>query len=331
MSFLRKPFTFGRIELPSNIFYAPLAGCTDLPFRQMAAAYRPGLFFCEMVKIEALIRRHPRTLRYLDYTPEMHPIGAQICGSRPSIAAEAAKIIEEMGFDAIDLNCGCPVDKVTKDGSGSGLLKNPQKIGEIVHAIASAVKIPVSLKIRSGWNEQEINAVAVTQIAEQAGACAIIVHGRTRAQGYRGTANRSIVRDCKAAARHILVIGNGDIFDGPGAEQMFAETNCDGILVARGTLGRPWIVEDIERHLSNRPPADRTMQEVRRSLLDHFLLIQQYQSEKQAVMDMRRVGCWYLKAFHGAKPLRLQIIQGTSSAEMLKMVDRFDWEGVRRG
>jgi hypothetical protein len=142
---LRRPFSFGTIELPSNIFCAPLAGCSDLPFRLMTNHFRPGLLFCEMVKIEALIRNSPRTLRFLDYTPEMHPIGAQICGSKPAVAAAAAKIIEDLGFDVIDLNCGCPVGKVVKDGSGSGLLRNPERIGEMISAIASSVKIPVTI------------------------------------------------------------------------------------------------------------------------------------------------------------------------------------------
>ena len=322
---LRRPFLFGGIELPSNIFCAPLAGCSDLPFRQMTSQFRPGLIFCEMIKIEALVRSNARTCRYLDITSEMRPIGAQICGSKPAIAADAAKIIEDLGFDVIDLNCGCPVDKVVKDGSGSGLLKTPERIGEIVSAMASAVRIPVTIKIRSGWDDARINAVLVTTIAERAGAKAITIHGRTRMQGYKGKSDREIIRECKRAAKTILVIGNGDVVDGESALQMFEETGCDGILLARGTLGQPWIFEDIYRYLENLPPIQRTVEDIRLSLIDHFQKITQYQSSRQAVFDMRRVGCWYLKRCIGAKALRVQINQAASLEEVFSLIDQFDW------
>ncbi len=325
---LRRPFSLGSLELPSNIFCAPLAGCSDLPFRQMTSRFRPGLIFCEMIKIEALIHNNSKTSRFLDYTPDMRPIGAQICGSKPQIAATAAKIVEDLGFDVIDLNCGCPVDKVVKDGSGSGLLKTPELIGEIVSAIVSAVRIPVTIKIRSGWNDLEINAVSVTTIAEQAGAAAITVHGRTRAQGYKGSADWEIIGECKRAAKTIRVIGNGDVVDGESAARMFEKTGCDGVLVARGTLGQPWIIEDIERHLSGLPPIQRTLEDLRSTLIDHFQKITQYQPERQAVLDMRRVGCWYLKRCIGAKALRMQINQAVSLDEVFLLLDTFDWSSL---
>ena len=159
-----KPFQMGKKVLPSNIFYAPLAGCSDFPFRKMSAKYRPGLMYCEMVKMDALIRSDVNTFHLLDYDASMHPIGAQLCGSKPEIAGKAAKIMEELGFDVVDLNCGCPVDKITKDGSGSGMLKNPELIGEMVSNMIAAVKIPVTVKIRAGWDENSINAVEITRI-----------------------------------------------------------------------------------------------------------------------------------------------------------------------
>ena len=185
MAFYKSPYFLKNLELSSNIFCSPLAGCSDLPFRRMTSFFSPGLIFCEMVKMDALIRHDPNTYRLLDYEKEMHPIGAQLCGSKVDLAAPCARIIEDLGFDVIDLNCGCPVDKVTKDGSGSGLLKDPNKIGEILEKMVNAVSIPVTVKVRAGWNEEEINAPLITQIAEEAGAAAIFVHGRTRAQGYR--------------------------------------------------------------------------------------------------------------------------------------------------
>ena len=328
---LRRPFVLGTKTLPSNIFCAPLAGCSDLPLRQVIHAFQPGLFFCEMVKIEAITRKNARTCRYLDYTPEMHPIGAQICGSKPALAAEAARIIEDLGFDVIDLNCGCPVDKVIKDGSGSGLLRQPEQIGEIVSAMVAAVRIPVTVKIRAGWDSQQINAVSVTQIAEQAGAAAITVHGRTRQQGYRGSADWDIIRKCKQAAKNILVIGNGDVFSADHAERLFLETGCDGILIARGMLGRPWIIEDIYRKLSDLPVIERSIHDIRHVLIDHFQKITHYQPESQVVFDMRRVGCWYLKLFSGAKALRTQINHAQTVQEVWGILESFDWDSLQAG
>src|SRR5579872_1226411 len=164
------PFFIGSVKLPNKVLYAPLAGCSDLPFRRMSRHYGPGIVYCEMVKIDALVRNDSNTYRLLDYDIGMHPIGAQICGSKPKIAAAAARIVEDLGFDVIDFNCGCPVDKVTKDGSGSGMLKTPELIGEVLCEMMAAVKIPVTVKIRAGWDEKSINAVEITNIAEKAGA-----------------------------------------------------------------------------------------------------------------------------------------------------------------
>lgn len=326
MDFLKTPFFLGDLRLPNNLFYAPLAGCSDLPFRQMGNLYRPGLFYCEMVKMDALVRHDVGTYRLLDYTPDMHPIGAQLCGSKPDLAAPSARIIEELGFDTVDLNCGCPVDKVTKDGSGSGLLKEPERIGEILSNIVAAVTIPVTVKIRTGWDEDHIVAADIVSIAEQAGAKAITVHGRTRAQGYQGNANWERIRACKEKAKTIHVIGNGDVFDAQSAEHLFSTTRCDAILVARGTLGKPWIVEDIERNLRKEPPLKRDSEWVKEVLLLHFEKILRYRSDKQALLDFRRVGCWYLKDCYGAKSLRVKINQSQTPKEAIQHIQEFYWE-----
>lgn len=317
--------------MPNNVFYAPLAGCSDLPYRFMSSKYRPGIFYCEMVKIDALVRHDPHTFRLLDYEPGMHPIGAQICGSKPKMAAEAARIIESLGFDVLDFNCGCPVDKVTKDGSGSGMLRNPALIGEVLSQVIAAVKIPVTVKIRAGWDENSINAAEITQIAEAAGAKAITIHGRTRAQGYKGPANWDYIREGKKAAKTIQVIGNGDVFDAESASKMFSYTQCDAILVARGTMGQPWIAEDIQRHLNGLPPIERTVESQKKCLLEHFEAIVRYQSERQSLLDMRRVGCWYLKKLEGVKTLRMQINRASSTAEVFRFIEEFSWESAQIG
>lgn len=323
------PLKLGTVELPSNILYAPLAGCSDLPYRYMSQKYGPGIVYCEMVKIDALIRHDPHTYRLLDYEPGMHPIGAQICGSKPKVAAQAARIVESLGFDVIDLNCGCPVDKVTKDGSGSGMLRTPDLIGDVLSDVIASVNIPVTIKIRAGWDEHSINAAEITRIAEAAGAKAITIHGRTRAQGYKGPANWDFIRDCKEAAKNIQVIGNGDIFDADSAARMFSYTQCDAILVARGTMGQPWIAEDIHRHLSGLSPIERAVQQHKTCLFEHFEAIIHYQSEKQSLLDMRRVGCWYLKRLEGVKSLRMQINRATSTTEAFKYLQEFPWETAR--
>ncbi len=323
------PFFIGSAKLPNKVLYAPLAGCSDYPFRRMACAYRPGIVYCEMVKIDALVRHDPHTYRLLDFDAGMHPIGAQLCGSKPKIAAAAARIVEDLGFDVIDFNCGCPVDKVTKDGSGSGMLKTPDLIGEVIAELIAAVKVPVTVKIRAGWDDRSINAVEITQIAEKAGAKAIAIHGRTREQGYKGRANWDFIRDCKKAAKKILVIGNGDVFDAASALKMFDHTLCDAVLVSRGTMGQPWIAEDILRALHGLDPIERTVKDLRIALLEHFGFITAYQPERQALLDMRRVGCWYLKKCTGVKELRILINKAASTREVFEYIERFPWDSVQ--
>lgn len=303
-----------------KIIYAPLAGCSDYPFRKMSARYHPDLMFCEMVKMEALLRQVPATLQMLDYDEEMRPIGGQICGSNPALAGAAAKIIEDLGFDVVDLNCGCPVDKVTKDGSGSAMLKDPERVGEVISNMVAAVKIPVTVKIRAGWDESSINAAEITKIAEEAGAQAIFVHGRTRQQAYKGPANWAHIKACKQVAKKIKVVGNGDVFDTDAALRMFEETGCDAVLVSRGTMGQPWIAEDIRGALKGEDVLRHSIEESRQALLDHFIHSTRYKSEHGALIDMRKVCCWYLKETPGARELRKIASTATTLDEVFALI-----------
>lgn len=317
------PIRLGSLELPHPVFYAPLAGCSDFPFRKMSAKYQPGLMYCEMVKMDALVRYDRGTFHLLDYSAEMHPIGAQLCGSKPALAGKAAKIVEELGFDVIDLNCGCPVDKVTKDGSGSGMLKTPALIGEVLAEMTAHVKIPVTVKIRAGWDERTINAEEIVKIAEAAGAKAICVHGRTRQQGYRGPANWEYIRSCKQAAKNILVIGNGDVVDGPSAKKIFEWTGCDAVLVARGTMGQPWIVQEILSYLKGDLYPEKSLEECRSVLYEHFLETQRYHGDHKGCVDMRRVGCWYLKKSAGTRQFRELVSRAQSIQEVEDLILHF--------
>ena len=314
---------FKSLLLPSNIFYAPLAGCSDYPFRQMASSYSVGLMFCEMVKMEALIRLEKNTFHLLDYNDAMRPIGAQLCGSKPKLAGPTAKIIEDLGFDVVDLNCGCPVDKVTKDGSGSGMLKNPHLIGEVIANMVSHVKIPVTVKIRMGWDTDHINAEEITSIAEQAGAAAITIHGRTRVQKYKGKANWDIIKRCKKVAKSIHVIGNGDIFTPQDALDLLKESACDGILIARGTLGQPWIAESIKSLDQKKEPISIHAEMIRHHLLQHAKLIALYQTEKKALLDLRRVSCWFLRQISKDTELRKAINQASTFKEALSLISHY--------
>ncbi len=320
MNYVR-PLKIGKLTLKNNILYSPLAGCSDVPYRKMARLFGPGLIFCEMVKMDALVRHDQGTYRLLDYTEDMHPIGAQLCGSKVEIAAESARIVEGLGFDVIDLNCGCPVDKVTKDGSGSALLKDPVRIGKIVEQIVSAVSIPVTVKIRAGWDDDQINCEEVTRIAEEAGAQVVFVHGRTREQAYRGPAKWDYVARAKKAAKNIPVIGNGDIFTPENAKEILDTTGCDGVLLSRGTLGAPWIAEDVERFLKGEDPIERSEAFIKEMLLLHFSFIKAHSDERRALLDMRRVGCWYLKDMPFARYFRDQLNKTQNLLDMESLLN----------
>jgi tRNA-dihydrouridine synthase B len=320
---LDHPLILDDLELPSIIAYSPLVGCSDFPFRKMAARYKPALMFCEMVHMGGLIRKKEAVLKTLAYSEEMRPIGAQICGSDPTIAGEAAKIIEDLGFDVVDLNCGCPVDNVTKDGSGSGMLKNPELIGEILAEMKKAVKIPVTLKVRAGWDENSIVAPLVTEIAEERGAAAIFVHGRTRSQAYRGPAKWKYIKACKERAKKIKVFGNGDLFHATDAPRMIEETGCDGVLVSRGTMGQPWIAEDIRAVFAGRTPKERNFDLYRDALIAHLEHVKEFRGEMEGVLDMRRISCWYFKNFHNARHFRSYASKAASFEEVKELIKRY--------
>jgi tRNA-dihydrouridine synthase B len=266
------------------------------------------------------------TALLLDYEPTMHPIGAQLCGSSLELAGQCAEIIEKLGFDVLDFNCGCPVDKITKDGSGSGMLKNPELIGKIVEEMVRRVKIPVTVKIRLGWDERNIVAPLLTRIVEEAGASALAIHGRCRKNTYADPIRYDLIAQCKAAAKKMPIIGNGNIFDPISAEKMFVESGCDAILLSRGLLGQPWLVDDIYRHFQNEPALVRSPLDLREAFLDHLERIVRYFDERKAALLLRKVGCWFFRNAYGMTELRDSLNRTESVAEIRQLVHNFEWK-----
>ncbi|NGX48428.1 MAG: putative tRNA-dihydrouridine synthase [Candidatus Anoxychlamydiales bacterium] len=320
MSF-KKDFFIGSLKLPHNIIYAPLAEYTDFAYRRLIRNFHTGLMFCEMIKMEALVRE--KSTKLLKYTKNMMPIGAQLLGSNSSVATDAAKKLEDLGFDIIDFNCGCPVQKVTKDGSGSAMLKNPKLIFEILEKIVKAVNIPVSIKIRLGWDDNSIVASEIVKIAIDAGAKMITIHGRTRKQGYSGKANWDYIKECKQVAKNdILVIGNGDLYTPEDVKSMFESTSVDGVMIARGMLSTPWLSSDIESHFTKKERANVSRKEV---LLKYISYLIEEKKEK-AVFDLRRISGWFLRGSRDIKSLRIGINGATSIDESIELIDSFNWE-----
>jgi nifR3 family TIM-barrel protein len=210
------------------------------------------------------------------------------------------------------------------------MLKTPHLIGEVISNMVAAVKIPVTVKIRAGWDDHTINAPEITRIAEKAGAKAICIHGRTRQQAYKGPANWDHIKACMEVAQTIQVIGNGDVLDGPSAERMFLHTGCDAVLVSRGTLGQPWIVDDIRRYLEGQEPKRRSIEECRQELYEHFLHMRDYHQQRRVVVDMRRVGCWYLKKSAGARNFRELISKADSLERVKELILNFPLNECRR-
>jgi tRNA-dihydrouridine synthase B len=315
--FLTEPCVVGDLKLDSNIWYSPLAGYSNYIFRQVIAEhYRPGMMFTEMVKMDALVRYDNQTMHMLDFSKEMHPVGAQLVGSKREFAADCARILEDLGFDLIDLNCGCPVDKVVKDGSGSGLLKFPHRLADILEQMVNAVSIPVTVKIRAGWNDKHINAPLITQLAESVGAKVISIHGRTREQGYKGHADWSVIKSCMDVAQNIKVFGNGDLFEPLAVEKMFQETHCSGALLSRGTIGAPWVVDHVKTYLKTGQLIESTDEDKILFLRRHYDISTGYHAYAQCLVEVKKLLHWYFKDHPLLTPFRKSLSKASNHQDI---------------
>jgi len=319
-------FKIGNIEIKNQIVLAPMAGVSNTSFRRIIKEMGAGLMYCEMVSDKAITFGSKKTLDLLKMDESERPIAQQIFGSDLSSFTIAAKKVYELQHpDIIDINMGCPVPKVAiKNQAGSALLKNPKKIGEIVSAVVAAVPCPVTVKIRSGWDEKSINAVEVAKICEKSGASAIAVHARTRSQGYSGHANWDIIKQVKEAV-NIPVIGNGDVTSCYLAKQMLEETGCDAVMIGRGVLGNPWLIKECVEYLENETiPKPIHYKEKINMMKRHYNLLKEDKGEKVALNEIRTFILYYLKGITGSKEIKVKICQAKSSEEILNILQEYE-------
>lgn len=283
----------GNVELDNNLILAPMAGVTDLPFRLLCKEQGCGLLYTEMVSAKAILYKNRNTKELLAVREEERPIAVQLFGSDPDIVSDMAAQIQDGPYDIIDINMGCPVPKVVNNGEGSALMKDPKRVEQILSSMVRKVKKPVTVKFRKGFDDDHVNAVEIAKIAESCGVSAVAVHGRTRAQYYSGKADWDIIRQVKEAVK-IPVIGNGDIWEPQDAKRMLEETGCDGLMIARGAQGNPWLFARINRYLDTGellPGSDR--EEICRMIMRHARLQVELKGEGIGMKEMRKHIAWY--------------------------------------
>lgn len=315
----------GDVEISGPIVLAPMAGISNSAYRRIIKEMGADLIYAEMVSDKAVTFENAKTMDLLKMTDYERPIAQQIFGSdKDSFVQAAKKIEEEMHPDIIDINMGCPVPKVAvRAQAGSALLKNPEKIREIVEAVVEAVDVPVTVKIRSGWDSEHINAVEVAKICEKAGAYAIAVHGRTRAQGYSGKADWNVIKAVKEAVS-IPVIGNGDVTSPELAKKMLDETGCDAVMIGRGVLGNPWLIREIKEFLETNEVITRPSFRDKIAMIKrHYELLLEDKPEKLALLEIRSHAIWYLKGMPKSAEIKNAICSCKSSEDIFKILEEY--------
>lgn len=313
--------TIGNVELRNNVILAPMAGVTDLPFRVLCKEQGAGLLCMEMVSAKAIYYGSKNTEELMKISPAEMPVSLQLFGSDADIMADMAKKIEEKPFAVLDINMGCPVPKVVNNGEGSALMKNPKLAEEIITKMVRAVKKPVTVKIRKGFDEAHLNAVEMAKIAEASGAAAVAVHGRTREQYYAGKADWDCIRAVKEAVK-IPVIGNGDVTDALSAERLLKETGCDGVMVGRAAQGNPFIFREITEYLETGIiPPKPTPAEVRATIERHARMQMEEKGEYTGVREMRKHLSWYTVGYPNSAKYRQMINSMETMEELLHSLD----------
>ncbi len=318
-----KPLHIGAVTIENPVILGPMAGVTDLPFRVLCHEHGAGLVCTEMVSAKAILYHNRNTEDLMRTDEREHPVSLQLFGSNPEDVSEAAAMIEDRPFEIFDFNMGCPVPKVVNNGEGSALMKNPELAGRIISAVVKKVKKPVTVKIRTGFDKEHINAVEVAKILEDAGASAIAVHGRTRSQFYSGEADWNVIRQVKEAVS-IPVIGNGDIRSPEDAEKMIRETGADGVMIARAAEGNPWIFSRTSAWLaSGKKLPGPTVKELQDTILRHAAMMIECKGERIAVREMRKHVSWYTAGYPDSAALRRKINTAENFIEMQEMLGDF--------
>lgn len=313
----------GSVELNNSFILAPMAGVCDLPFRLLCKEKGAAMVCTEMVSAKAIYYNNKNTKELLTIDKNEGPVSLQLFGSEPKLMAEMAKRIEEIPFDILDFNMGCPVPKVVNNGEGSALMKNPVLAGHIIEAMANAISKPVTVKIRAGFDAEHINAVEIAKIAENSGAAAITVHARTREQYYSGKADREIIRLVKEAVT-IPVIGNGDIDCYESAKHMLEYTGCDGVAIGRGAEGNPWIFEELNAKYAGLDYNKPSLEEVKEMIMRHARMLIDYKGEYIGIREMRKHAAWYTAGFKGASKLRGRLNEASSIESLEEIIMGFE-------
>ena len=314
----------GNVKIEGDLLLGPMAGVTDLPFRLLCKEKGADLVYTEMVSAKGVQYNNKNTENLLLIHEEERPVALQLFGADPDILSLTAKRLEHRNFDILDINMGCPVPKVVNNGEGSALMKNPELIGEIVRKVSKGYSKPVTVKIRKGFHEDNNNAVEVAKIAEANGAAAVAVHARTRAQYYSGKADWEVIRAVKEAVS-IPVIGSGDVFTPEDAKQMIAQTNCDGIMLARGTRGNPWIFEQVKEYLEKGILLPKpTFSEVKEMILRHATLSVEYKGEYIGIREMRKHVAWYTTGYPGSARLRNRVNEIENMQDLNHLLEEYE-------
>lgn len=313
----------GNVNIRNNIVLAPMAGTSNPAYIKICEQMGVGYAVSELISSEAIVRRNKKTFDMLKgYEKISIPAGLQLFGSNPVVMGRAAKIIDDMNvFDIIDINMGCPVTKIAvSSSSGSALLKDPKKVGEIVSSVVKNVKVPVTVKIRSGWDHNNINADIIAKVCEENGASAVAIHGRTKSDGYSGKVDLDIIKKVKESV-NIPVIGNGDIKTGEDAKRMMDYTKCDAVMIGRAALGNPWVIKNIINYFEGKKTFIPTIEDRVNMIKKHLDYLLEIKSERTAILEMRTNASYYLKGISGTKEIKEKIFKCNNKDEFIKVIE----------